>query len=187
MLRRSVIACLAVVIGLGFITVAGGACSGPYSGKAERVKRPKEKKRPESEQTAESLAVDDQCRSNFFAPPTTRRNARLGRSLSKQAETTLYAAEAKEGRERILTVQEAMGKLTNALEADPYGPAPTYKLAVAYALVGKKGCALALLDRLQMLTRMPEVESEANRVINQALRDQAFDPYRKEADAAMGR
>ena len=53
----------------------------------------------------------------------------------------------------MLLIQEALSKLRNALRADPYGPEPTYKMAVAYALVGKKGCSLALLERCGVVSR----------------------------------
>ncbi|WP_045119069.1 hypothetical protein [Haliangium ochraceum] len=152
------------------------------------MKRPKAKKRPPGEEAAtEALAMDDTCRTNFFDKPTTRRRATQGRALASQAEGILAEADAKEGEERILLVKESLDKLSNALRADPYGPAPTYKMAVAYAMVGKKKCALDLLDRLQQLTRMPAVESEAERNVDRAMRDQAFEPFRKEADTALGR
>ncbi len=176
-------------LGLGFSTVTAVAvtgCTGPYTGKPERLEKPRKKKRPQAEEDG-ALALDDECRTNFFAKPTKRRNQRQGRALASQAERILSQAEGQEGQPRILSVQEALSKLSNALRADPYGPAPTYRMAVAYALVGKKGCSLALLDRLQQLTVMPEVQGEAERTVNRALRDQTFDIFRKEADAAMGR
>ncbi len=62
-----------------------------------------------------------------------------------------------------------MGTLSNALAKDPYGPEPTYKLAVAYALLGRKSCSLALLERLKGLAGMPDVEKEASRTIQRAV------------------
>lgn len=187
LLRRSAVALLAVVIACGYAAMSTG-CSGPYSGKPETLKSPKKKKRPKGEEAASAeVVIDDKCRTNFFEKPTTRRKPPLGRSLAQQAEKPLFEAEEQEGEERIILVRDAMSKLRNALKADPYGPEPTYKMAVAYALVGKKGCSLALLERLQLLSGMPGVESEAERAINRALRDQAFDLFRKEADTALGR
>lgn len=188
LLRRSAVVLFAVAVGGSAVMAATGCGGGPYSGPPEKLARPKEKRRPKPKEGEEpALATDEKCRTNFFEDPTTRRQARLGLTLSKQAETTIVEAEAQSGEARVLLIQEALSKLRNALRADPYGPEPTYKMAVAYALVGKKGCSLALLERLQALSRMPAVAGEAERTIARALRDQAFNAFRKDADAALGR
>jgi hypothetical protein len=187
-LRRFAVVLLAVVLGCGFTAMTATGCAGPYSGPPEKIKRPKAKRRPKAkEDEAEALAVNDKCRTNFFEKPTTKRKEPQGRMLAKQAEGIILEAEAQKGDERVLLIKEALSKLRNALVADPYGPEPTYKMAVAYALVGKKGCSLALLERLQLLSRMPAVEAEAERTIDRAMRDQAFNAFRKDADAALGR
>jgi hypothetical protein len=180
---------LITAFGLG-LAVAPLGCATPYSGKTERLKKPRKKKKPEptEEEVAETEQVlDEKCRTNFFADPTTRRKESLGRSLAKQADSLLVEADEQEGQQRISTVKDALGKLENALKADPYGPEPTYKMAVAYAMVGKKGCAVALLERLQELTKHPDAGAKADRIINRALRDQSFEPFRKDADTALGR
>ena len=43
------------------------------------------------------------------------------------------------------------------------------------------------LERLNELTKMPDVMNEAERVIQRALKDQSFEVFRKDADAALGR
>lgn len=185
-MRLAMIA-LVTVLGFGAATLS---CATPYSNKPERLKKPRKKKRPEptQEEAAQAAPVlDEKCRTNFFANPTTVRKTRLGQQLAKEADGLLAEADDQEGQVRISTVKDALGKLTSALKADPYGAEPTYKMAVAYAMVGKKGCALALLDRLQQLSKHPDYTDEAERVINRALRDQSFDIFRKEADQALGR
>lgn len=184
---RLAITALVVALGLGVAT----GCPGPYSGKPERLAKPRKKKRPEptaEEAVAQKEVVfDEKCRANFFDTPTSSRKVGLARSLAKQADSLLAEADGQEGPARITSVKEALGKLKNALSADPYGPEATYKMAVAYALVGKKGCSLRLLERLQALTKHPDAGPEAERVINRAMADQSFDPFRKDADQAMGR
>ena len=184
------LATLALVAALGLaITLTQAACPHPYSGKAARLKKPAKKKRPpeEPEQVAQGPVLDEECRTNFFDKPNPRRRSSQGIALAQEAENHIREAESKDGQDRIVAVKDALSKLRNALKADPYGAEATYKMAVAYALVGKKGCAVALLQRLSDLTKMPEVESEANRIIDRASRDQRFDLFRKEADAALGR
>ena len=170
-------------------SVAQSGCAHPYSGKPERLSKPKKKSRPEptEEEAAAGPVLDDKCKADFFGDPTTKRKTSQANGLTQQAEEILSEAEGREGPALISAVTDALSKLRNSLKADPYLPEATYKMAVAYALVGKKGCSLMLLQRLQDLTKMPEVSDKADRIINKALRDQTFDLFRKDADAAMGR
>lgn len=185
---RFAITALAMAALVGFGTSQLG-CAHPYSGKAEKLKKPRKKKKPKAteEELAAAPVLDEKCRTNFFMDPTTRRKVRRGKSLAGEADGILGDADGSEGQQRITTVKRALSKLRNALSADPYGPEATYKMAVAYAMVGKKGCAVALLDRLNQLTKMPAVASEAERTVNRALRDQNFELFREDADAALGR
>src|SRR5690606_179097 len=84
LLRRSAVVFFAVVIASSAAAVTLG-CGGPYSGPAEKLSRPKEKRRPKPKEGEEpALAMNDKCRTNFFEDPTSRRQARLGLTLSKQ-------------------------------------------------------------------------------------------------------
>lgn len=191
MIRLAIL--LALVLGAGTALTACG--SGPYTGKPEKLKKPREKKRPEGATTASEVSdggakpamSDEDCRTNFFAEPIKgKRQKAEARGMAMQAESALIAAERQFGPQRQQMVIEAMGTLDNALRKDPYGPEPTYKLAVAYALVGKKKCTLALLERLKQLGTLPDVEKEAQRTIQRAARDPAFSAFQKEAKTALG-
>jgi hypothetical protein len=188
-----------VVLGMfGAASASAGCGSSPYAGKPERLKKPRAKKRPDDKlaptevadggKTGKPAALsDEQCRTNFFAEPKKGpRKTKEARSMALQADSSLLAAERQFGPARQQLVVEAMGTLSNALGKDPYGPEPTYKLAVAYALLGRKSCSLALLERLKGLSSMPDVEKEAARTIQRASRDPAFEPFAKEARTAMG-
>ena len=182
---------IAVFVGLGLATATGVGCSGPYSSKPSKLKKPRKKKRPDTAPPtaeAEGPVFDEKCRTNFFADPgRVRRKKAQSRGLTREADDILREVEGREGEALIAAVNDALGKLKNALRADPYGAEATYSMAAAYAVVGKKGCALALLQRLSDLTKMPAAEAAAERTINRALRDQRFEPFRKEADQALGR
>jgi hypothetical protein len=186
---------LTLTLGVGTALAACG--SGPYTGKPERLKKPRAKKRPEGSANPTEVAgagggaatpmSEDDCRTNFFAEPARgRRQKNEARSMAMQADSTLMAAERKFGPERQQMVVEAIGTLSNALRKDPYGPEPTYKLAVAYALVGKKKCSLALLERLKQLGGLADAEKETSRTIQRAARDPAFAAFQKEAKTALG-
>ena len=183
-----------LVLALG-IAGAPGCGSGPYTGKPEKLKKPRAKKRPDGKATPTEVAEgtkaapvsEEQCRTNFFGEPHKgRRSTREARGMAMQAEQTLMAAERQFGPGRQQLVVEAMGTLRNALRKDPYGPEPTYKLSVAYALLGKKSCALALLERLKQLGTLEDVAKEADRVIQRAARDPAFKLFEKEARTTLG-
>lgn len=191
------LAILLVVATFGAASLSGCG-SGPYTGSPERLKKPRAKKRPDDKVAPSEVAdggkptkptaiSDEQCRTNFFAEPKRApRRSKEARQMAMQADSSLLAAERQFGPARQQLVVEAMGTLSNALGKDPYGPEPTYKLAVAYALVGRKSCSLALLERLKGLAAMPDVEKEATRTIQRASRDPAFEPFAKEARTAMG-
>lgn len=192
MIRLAIL--LALALGAGSALTACG--SGPYTGKPEKLKKPRAKKRPEGATNPTEVAdggggktamSDEDCRTNFFADPFKgRRQKNEARGMAMQAESTLMAAERQFGPQRQQMVAEAIGTLDNALKKDPYGPEPTYKLAVAYALVGKKKCSLALLERLKQLGTLPDIEKEVQRTIQRAARDPAFGSFQKEAKTALG-
>ncbi len=164
-------------------------CAQPYSGKPERLQRMKKKKRPEKapEEASKEVVWDDQCRVNFMDDkPPKRRHARSADSLAKQAGGIIDQAMEQAGEPRIRLIIDAINKLKSALLKDQFSAEATYKMAVAYTLVRKKGCALQLLQRLQDLQKMPEVAREAELAAQRATRDPIFDPFRKEADAAVG-
>lgn len=192
MIRLAIL--LSLALGAGS---ALGACgSGPYTGKPEKLKKPRAKKRPEGSANPTEVASgggaatpmsEDECRTNFFAEPLKgKRQKAEAKGMAMQAESTLMAAERQFGPSRQQLVVEAIGTLGNALKKDPYGPEPTYKLAVAYALVGKKKCSLALLERLKQLGGLADAEKETSRTIQRAARDPAFAAFQKEAKTALG-
>jgi hypothetical protein len=192
------LAILVLIATFGAASILTACGSGPYSGSPERLKKPRAKKRPDDKVAPTEVAEgagksgtaalsDEKCRTNFFSEPKKGpRKTKEAKNMAMQADSSLLAAERQFGPARQTLVVEAMGTLSNALVKDPYGPEPTYKLAVAYALLGKKSCSLALLERLKGLGGMPDVEKEAARTIQRASRDPAFEPFGKEARTAMG-
>jgi hypothetical protein len=190
-MRRALSIALLSVVVAAFAAGEMG-CKHPYSGQAEKLKKPKKKKRKdkpleEVEAVAEGPS-EEPCRTNFFAEPPKRlrRKARDARQIAQSVNSTLLDAERLEGESRNTAVLAAMNKLRSALNKDPYGPEPTFKFAIAYALVGKKSCALAFLERLKLLQQFPDTEKEATRVVQRAARDPAFEAFRQEALTALG-
>lgn len=167
-------------------------CKHPYSGSPEKLKKPKKKRRkdkpPEEVEPVTQAPQDAPCRTNFYAEPPKRlrRKVKEARKMAQSVNGALLDAERLEGESKTTAVLAAMNKLRGALKKDPYGPEPTFKYAVAYALVGRKSCALALLERLKQLQQFPDTEKEATRVVQRAVREPAFESFRQEANTALG-
>jgi hypothetical protein len=176
---------------LAVLLPVASACGGASSAPAEPLPAPRPMPRPgvAASATAAPVIREEPCRTNFFADaPRGRRQLPAARRMTSEADAVLVRAEAEPAgaaarQERVV---DAMELLINALGRDPYAPEPTYKLAVAYALVGYKACSLSLLERLKALTGMPEVEEEAGRAVQRAVRDPAFEAWRGDARRVLG-
>lgn len=181
-MRPTVIAACGLLCA-AFVLAPG--CASPYSAPPEELPRPTPK---QGGGNSKANKMAEKCRTNFFAPPFKgHRDIAAARNLARDTDPILLRADGQSGDQRKATVMTAMGKLRLALKKDPYGPAPTYRLAVAYALVHRPGCAVRLLQRLDKLKAVPKTASEAQRLIERAKQDIAFDPFRKEANAALSK
>ncbi len=187
---RRLAAILLLVLVTGAFVATETGCAHPYSGKPERLKKPRKKKHPPAAEDAAAPAEvvwDEECRANFNDDKRPlRRHEKAAEQMADQATQMLLQAETMDGAARINTVIDAITKLKNALKKDQFNPEATLKLAVAYAVVHKKGCALRLLERLNDLQRMEEVSRKAQLAIRRATNEPAFDGFRKDANAAMG-
>jgi hypothetical protein len=83
-------------------------------------------------------------------------------------------------------VVRSIENYSDALRADPYNATATLKLALAYDKVLRKGCALAMLRRLESLTSNPKLATEAVHRIDDVVDNKSwFKGYRKDALAAV--
>ena len=77
---------------------------------------------------------------------------------------------------------------SDALRADPFDAEATLKLAIAYDQALHRGCALALLHRIDELAQNPKFATDANhRADDVVINPQWFRGYRKDALAAVNR
>src|SRR6185436_7705289 len=113
-----------------------------------------------------------------------RSNALVGDGDS----TLAQMPKAKEPAAQAELIKQSIDKYRSALVKDPYNQEATLKLAVAYDMVYRKGCALALLKRIAALESNPKYKSAAKRVADEvADNGQLFKGYRKDAVSAVGR
>jgi hypothetical protein len=171
------------------------ACASPYSGPAESLEMPK-KKKPKEPSDADKgppvyggLNEPDTCKWDFSGkeqPLVKPAAANRAKSITQDAFNSMAGVEKSVGIQRRNQVVEALGILNDALRVDPYSPQATYGMAVAYAHVGKKRCSLAMLDRLTMLGGFPDLAADVGKLAGRAKAEAAFEPFRKEADQALG-
>ena len=159
-----------------------------YGDPAVRMKDPPPRNPPKGwkdDPVAEVKYIDD-CEVNFSAPATTKRQTKVAeqRVIAGDSTTSALPKDAKD-EQRASAAVRTVEEYRQALIADPYNAEATLKLALAYDKVLRKGCALAMLKRLDSLAANPKFGAE---VVKSRLLDneQWFKPYRKDALKAAG-
>ncbi len=182
---------------LAFVVVGmlGGmsACQPLYGGKPEKLAKPPTKKRPPEAPVvaAEIKYVEDCGAANFHddpkkAPP---KQPAIAQKLTEDGDAAIAASgKIKEPLAAANAIKDAIDKYANALRKDPYNANATLKLAIAYDMVYRKGCALAMLKRLATLEKNLNVSPDATRVIDSITDNTSlFKGYHKDAVTAAGR
>ncbi len=170
-------------------SVAG--CQALYGGKPERLKNPERKRKPaEAEEKPPEIKYVEECVANFrddpklARPDPQRANALVGDGDAALAQVP----KAKEPASQAELVKQSIDKYRGALVKDPYNTEATLKLAIAYDMVYRKGCAIALLKRISALESNPKFKSAAKRVADEVADNPTyFKGYRKDAVQAVGR
>ena len=182
-------------VALASIALAGllgmTACQELYGSKPDKLHNPEKKKKPPEETVAavEIKYVED-CSANFREDPK-RVNQQTGiaNTLVGDGDMALQnSSKQKDPPAQAELIRVAIDKYRNALVKDPFNADATLKLAIAYDLVYRKGCALAMLKRLSDLATNPKFAKQANRSIDSVTDNtQWFKGYRKDAIAKIGR
>jgi len=171
--------------------VALVACQPLYGGKPEAPPKVQKKKRPDVAADVEKPVVYvEECNAQFTDDPKkAQHQTTLSRQLVDGGDTALAQADKSDKETMKISLwKEAIDKYRNALIKDPYNADATLKLALAYDRVLRKGCALAMLKRLALMSNTPRFQSEANRQIDSLDANASwFKGYRKDAMTAVGR
>lgn len=167
------------------------ACQPLYGNKPDKLRNPERKKKPEEppEALIQVKYVED-CTTSFRDDPKlVRPDTPKANQLVGDGEAALsQVAKAKDPASQAELIKVAIDKYRSALIKDPYNHEATLKLALAYDMVYRKGCALALLKRIAALEGNPKYAAKAKRVADEVADNQTwFKGYRKDAVAAVGR
>lgn len=174
---------------LALVSVA--ACQPMYVTKTEKLKPVPHKTRPTetggSKQEVKYALECEFTRSpaphtpDFVAAQKKREQGDVAIDKGNEARKKTKKEEAFEG------YRDAIDRYSAALRADNFDAQATLQLARAYDALYRKGCALKMLERLQVLTKNPKKSPHALEAV-QELADNThwFEGYRPEAIAAAG-
>jgi len=177
------------------LAVAMGGCGGPYKGKAQPL--PKVKKSTEPEETVAEVAApeikwDMECTvPKPDDPNKAKKNpTKAAGSISTGNDNLARAASATDDQVKVSSIIAAIEQYKKALLDDHYNAEATFQLAVSYAMVRKKGCAIKMLKRLAELNTNAKLAGGQTRLDGwlDAVEDEAaFAGFKTEALAALGR
>lgn len=189
---------LSIVVGavIAGAFLVGAGCGGPYKGKAERPPKVKKTKEPEDvvvPVAAQEIKWIDDCAAKFVDDPSKAKNsAAKADPLVSQGDAAVAQARSTddEGNKGGFYLA-AVDSYRKALLEDNYNAQATYNLAVVYARLWRKGCALKMIQRLASLTTNPRFVRGGSVTINGLLdsveTESAFKAFKKDAMQAAGR
>jgi hypothetical protein len=172
-----------------------GGCGGPYKGKPEKLPKVKKSVKPEEVATdtpAVEIKYDEECSAKFVDDPNKAKksSSKAGPFISAGNDNMSRSAGSTDPAVQADNIIKAIEQYKKALLEDHYNPEATFQLAVAYATVRKKGCALKLLKRLGELATNPRLAGGQTRLdafLNLVEDETAFKPFKNDAMQAIGR
>ena len=171
-------------------TVLLAACQPMYGDKAATMRNPPPIKPPKVLPVeVVKVTYDEDC--EFITKPVKnpRRDSKRAEIHVRTADQKLTTAEqTAEPTARGELFIDGIDQYGTALTSDPFNAEATLKLAVAYDKVLRKGCALAMLQRLNKLAENPTFRDAANEKIDEVTDHKKwFEGYRRDALKAVGR
>jgi hypothetical protein len=175
----------ALVIALVAALAALAACKTMYGDPPDPM--PKIHARPAPPVAVEPVHYIDDCATDFHRDAHgLRAKPDAAATLATSADAAATSASAATGAAQADLLVRTIQHYADALRADPYNARATLGLAVAYDRVLRKGCALAMLRRLEDLAQNPAVAPDAGHKIDDVVDNtQWFKGYRKDALAAV--
>jgi hypothetical protein len=174
---------------IGCLAVTGfAACQPMYGSPPARLRAPAPIPHAVHEDPIAPPAFVEACHVDFRAhPKSVHRDPAGAARLVVSGDTRAHTAEhAPAPAAKVELVQQSIADYREALIKDPYDATATLKLALAYDAVLRKGCALAMLQRLAQLSTNPKFADAADRIEDVVQNPSWFPWYRNAALAAIG-
>ena len=173
--------------------VTFAACHPNYDKAAERMRDPKPVRHDKTidEPPVAKVPYVEECQVDFRRDPAgVRRDSPAASAHVSDGDGKLARAQQQpkdKATDKVDLVVQSIQSYHRALAVDPYDAEATLQLARAYDQVLRKGCALAMLRRLDELAQHPKLGIAAKpRVKKVADNRDWFHDYRKEALDALG-
>ena len=171
--------------------VFASACQPIYGDKAATLKNPPIHRAPKVVVIDDEPTFIDACDVDFSAPPVKKRQAPASQQATVAGNSALQNSQPGTPRpataQSVSTIVTAIDNYRRALLSDPYNAEATLKLALAYDRVLRKGCALAMLRRLDTLASNPTFQPHADPMIQLVVANPHwFAPYHNDALKAVG-
>ncbi len=165
--------------------LALAACQPMYGAKPDKLRNPPTTRHVEEPDPVVAVKYVETCDNVDFRRPSKgliRDRANATRLVNDGDSKVSNAEKATEIDARRDLTLASIERYRSALAKDPYDVDATLKLARAYDRVLRKGCALAMLRRLEMLSSHPDFAEAANRQKASVLdNNDWFSGYRKDA------
>ena len=165
------------------------ACKPLYGDKPQQLRNPV----PVPHSTAlpgdeAKVIYDDDCELVVSRGQTVKREKSAATEHVDKGDAKLRIADKAPPEAKTDLIVDGIDEYSAALRKDPFNAQATLKLALAYDKVLRKGCALALLQRLDQLAQNPKFKQEAEVAIDEIEQQRKwFEGYRKQALRSIGR
>ncbi len=171
-------------------TLLLAACQPMYGDKAATMRNPPPIKPPKDLPVEVTKVIYDvNCQLVTRPVKNPRRDAKRSEIHVRAGDQNMSIGEkAAEPQARGVAFVDGIDQYSTALTSDPFNAEATLKMAIAYDKVLRKGCALALLQRLNKLAENPTFADAANEKIDEVTGNKKwFEGYRRDALKAVGR
>jgi hypothetical protein len=174
------------------VLFALAACQPMYGAPPQRLRSPEPIKPPATlpgDDTAKVEPYNDDCAFLIVKSgikPT--RDLPKAEQHTQQGDQKVKDFDAAPPSAKSELIIDGIDEYAAALRKDPFNAQATLKLALAYDKVRYRGCALALLGRLDQLAQSPKFRADATSAIDEIeQRRKWFGGYRKDALRKVGR
>lgn len=168
------------------------ACQPMYGAAPQRLRTPEPIRPPATlpgDDVAKVAPYNDDCAFLIVrAGPKPTRDIPKAEQHTQQGDQKMKDFDTAPPSAKSDLIIDGIDEYAAALRKDPFNAQATLKLALAYDKVRHRGCALALLGRLDQLAQSPKFRADASAAIDEIEQRRTwFGGYRRDALRKVGR